>query len=114
MIQSTGTKHISNIYAPIVFLWFLILLTTGLINILNAPTILQAFNPLHLINFLFTSTSGSSSPRLSSLSGILLSITGVEALFADLAHYNRHAIQYTFTCFVYPALVLAYIGQGAI
>jgi KUP system potassium uptake protein len=109
MIQSTGTKRISNIYAPIVFIWFLVLLTTGLINIVNTPTILQSFNPIHVIHFLFDS----SSPGLSSLSGILLSITGVEALFADLAHYNRHAIQYTFTCFVYPALVVAYLGQGA-
>src|SRR5579859_6293003 len=47
------------------------------------------------------------------LGGILLAVTGVEALFADLGHYNRHAIQYTFTLVVYPSLVIAYLGQAA-
>ena len=47
------------------------------------------------------------------LGGILLAVTGVEALFADLGHYNRQSIQWTFTLVVYPSLVIAYLGQAA-
>lgn len=47
------------------------------------------------------------------LGGILLAVTGVEALFADLGHYNRQSIQWTFTLVVYPSLIIAYLGQAA-
>jgi KUP system potassium uptake protein len=47
------------------------------------------------------------------LGGILLAVTGVEALFADLGHYNRQSIQWAFTLVVYPSLVIAYLGQAA-
>jgi KUP system potassium uptake protein len=50
---------------------------------------------------------------LNVLGGVLLAITGVEALFADLGHYNRKSIQWTFTLVVYPSLVIAYLGQAA-
>jgi KUP system potassium uptake protein len=89
-------------------LWFLALSITGIINIAtNDPTIFRAYNPAEAIQYLIRTKD------ISVLGGILLAITGVEALFADLGHYNRQAIQWTFTFVTYPSLVLAYLGQAA-
>jgi KUP system potassium uptake protein len=96
------------VFAPIVGLWFATLFITGVINIVtNDPGIFRAYNPGEAIDYLIRTKD------LSVLGGILLAITGVEALFADLGHYNRQAIQWAFTIIVYPSLVLAYLGQAA-
>jgi KUP system potassium uptake protein len=96
------------LFAPFVGLWFLALLVTGAINISNNdPGIFRAYNPGYAINYLVRTQD------LRVLGGILLAVTGVEALFADLGHYNRQAIQWTFTLVVYPSLVIAYLGQAA-
>ena len=88
-------------------LWFIVLLTIGAINIARHDTaIFRAFNPTYA--FAFLRLNGGSV-----LSGVLLSVTGVEALFADLGHYNRPAIQWTLTIIVYPSLVISYLGQAA-
>jgi len=85
----------------------MVLFVTGIINIIQYhPTIFRVYNPLYALSFV-------SSNGLSKLSGVLLSITGVEALFADLGHYNRQSIQWTMTLFVYPVLVVTYLGQAA-
>jgi KUP system potassium uptake protein len=73
----------------------------------NDPGIFRAYNPAEAIKFL-TRTGD-----YAILGGILLAITGVEALFADLGHYNRQSIQWTFALVVYPSLVIAYLGQAA-
>lgn len=98
----------SILFAPIVGLWFLSLLLTGAINIANNdPGIFRAYNPGYAIDYLVRTQD------LKILGGILLAVTGVEALFADLGHYNRQSIQWTFTLVVYPSLVIAYLGQAA-
>lgn len=108
MVQQFGTKYISLIFAPITALWFLALLITGVLNIaVNDPGIFRAYNPAYAINYLVRTQD------LNVLGGILLAITGVEALFADLGHYNRQSIQWAFTLVVYPSLVIAYLGQAA-
>jgi KUP system potassium uptake protein len=91
----------------LIALWLTALLITGIINIIQYdPTIFRAYNPGYAVLFVY-------SHGLSKLSGVLLAITGVEALFADLGHYNRQSIQWTMTLFIYPALVLTYLGQAA-
>ena len=90
-----------------VALWFIALLIIGAINIArHNPAIFRACNPAYAFSFLRSKGD-------SVLSGVLLSITGVEALFADLGHYNRPAIQWTLTIIVYPSLVVTYLGQAA-
>jgi len=107
-VQQFGTKYISLAFAPVVGLWFLSLLITGAINIaLNDPGIFRVYNPGYAIDYLIRTQD------LNVLGGILLAVTGVEALFADLGHYNRQSIQWTFTVVVYPSLVVAYLGQAA-
>lgn len=96
------------LFAPIVGLWFAALFITGIINIhTNDSGIFRAYNPVYAINYLVRIQD------LNVLGGVLLAITGVEALFADLGHYNRQSIQWTFTLVTYPSLVIAYLGQAA-
>jgi KUP system potassium uptake protein len=108
LFQRSGTKYISLLFAPIVSLWFAALFITGCINIAtNDPGIFRAYNPAEAINYLVRTQD------LDILGGVLLAITGVEALFADLGHYNRQSIQWAFSLIVYPSLILAYLGQAA-
>lgn len=108
MVQRLGTKFISLLFAPIVGLWFAALFITGIINIINNdPGIFRAYNPAEAIHYLVRTQD------LNVLGGVVLAVTGVEALFADLGHYNRQSIQWTFTLVVYPSLILAYLGQAA-
>jgi KUP system potassium uptake protein len=84
------------------------LFITGVLNIHNNdPAIFRVYNPAYAIKYLVRIQD------LNVLGGVLLAITGVEALFADLGHYNRKSIQWTFTLVVYPSLVIAYLGQAA-
>ncbi|CAG8519132.1 9318_t:CDS:2 [Diversispora eburnea] len=94
---------------PISCLWFISLASIGIWNISHNPSILKAFNPYYAFEYFIR--NGSSSYHV--LGGVLLAITGVEALFADLGHFNRISIQISFTLFAFPSLTLAYLGQGA-
>ncbi|CAG8566641.1 16357_t:CDS:10 [Dentiscutata erythropus] len=109
MVQQFGTAKVGSLFAPIVALWFIALSCIGIWNITYYPRIFEAFNPYHAINY-FIRNQGSG---FTDLGGVLLAITGVEALFADLGHFNRRAIQISFPCFVYLPLVLVYSGQAA-
>jgi len=94
-------------FSPVVALWFLVLLVTGIINIIRFnPRIFFSINPYYAIEFLL-------SKGLSVLGGVLLAVTGVEALFADLGHYNRQSIQWALAVLVCPSLMVAYLGQAA-
>ncbi|CAG8525826.1 5970_t:CDS:10 [Acaulospora morrowiae] len=107
--QSFGTGRVGGFFAPLIFLWFLSLAIIGVWNITKYPAVLKALNPYHAINY-FSRNGG---PSFEVLGGVLLAITGVEALYADLGHFNRTSIQISFPFLVYPSLLLAYMGQGA-
>ncbi|RHZ88653.1 hypothetical protein Glove_21g63 [Diversispora epigaea] len=103
------TNRLAIFFAPIVSLWFISLATIGIWNISQYPSILKAFNPYYAFEYFIR--NGSSSFHV--LGGVLLAITGVEALYADLGHFNRISIQISFALFAFPSLSLAYLGQGA-
>ena len=109
MVQRFGTNKVGFLFAPIVFLWLVAIASIGIWNITSYPQIMKAFSPYYLFNY-FIINKG---VGFVSLGGVLLAITGVEALYADLGHFNRISIQLSFPCIVYPALILAYLGQGA-
>jgi KUP system potassium uptake protein len=91
----------------VIALWLLALLGTGIVNIATYdPTVFRAYNPGYAISFVYSN-------GIAAISGVLLAVTGVEALFADLGHYNRQSIQWTLTLFIYPVLVVTYLGQAA-
>ncbi|RHZ75725.1 hypothetical protein Glove_212g226 [Diversispora epigaea] len=102
-------RRLAILFAPIVSLWFISIATIGIWNISHHPSILKAINPYYAFEYFIR--NGSSSYHV--LGGVLLSLTGVEAMFADLGHFNRISIQICFTFFVFPSISLAYLGQGA-
>lgn len=109
-MQHYGTDRVGLLFAPIVLLWFLMIGGIGIFNIWkHDERVLRAFSPVYVYRYF----KRSGKDGWTSLGGILLSITGTEALFADLAHFPVLAIQIAFTVVVFPCLLLAYSGQAA-
>ncbi|CAN6194197.1 unnamed protein product [Urochloa humidicola] len=109
-LQHYGTHRVGFIFAPIVITWLLCISMIGVYNIIHwEPTVYRALSPYYMYKFLKKTQRGG----WMSLGGILLCVTGSEAMFADLGHFNQLSIQLAFTCMVYPALILAYMGQAA-
>ncbi|XP_057810966.1 potassium transporter 6-like [Salvia miltiorrhiza] len=109
-LQHYGTHRVGFLFAPVVVTWLLCISSIGLYNIFYwNPHVYQALSPYYIYVFLKkTQREG-----WMSLGGILLCITGSEAMFADLGHFSQLSIKIAFTSFVYPSLVLAYMGQAA-
>ncbi|PLW29251.1 hypothetical protein PCANC_15749 [Puccinia coronata f. sp. avenae] len=105
--QRFGTHKLALSFAPIVSIWLMLISGIGLYNITLHPAVFRALDPSRAVMYFVRTKS------ISPLSGILLSITGVEALFANLGQFSKGAIRLSFTSVVYPALILAYLGQGA-
>ncbi|MFS8013191.1 putative potassium transporter [Helianthus anomalus] len=109
-LQHYGTHRVGFFFAPIVLLWLICISALGLYNIIYwNPHVYQALSPYYMLKF-FKKTK---KQGWMSLGGILLCITGSEAMFADLGHFSYAAIQIAFTFLVYPALILGYMGQAA-
>ena len=108
--QRKGTASIGALFGPIMMIWFVTLGILGLINIIAVPDILRALNPAHGFAFLL------SDPLLGffSLGGVVLALTGAEALYADMGHFGRNPIRFAWFGLVMPSLVLNYFGQGAL
>ncbi|KAA8533986.1 hypothetical protein F0562_031503 [Nyssa sinensis] len=109
-LQHYGTHRVGFFFAPVVLTWLICISALGVYNIFHwNPHVYEALSPYYMFKFLKkTRKSG-----WMSLGGILLCITGSEAMFADLGHFSYAAIQIAFTFLVYPALILAYMGQAA-
>ncbi len=107
--QHYGTGKISFIFGPIILLWFITIGTLGAIAIFHNPSVLQAINPYYAVDFFFQ--GGWHTYLL--LGGIFLTITGAEAMYADLGHFGRNPIRMGWFFVALPALLLNYFGQGA-
>ncbi|KII86101.1 hypothetical protein PLICRDRAFT_44566 [Plicaturopsis crispa FD-325 SS-3] len=105
--QRFGTAKLAVLFAPIALIWFVLLFATGIYNITFYPGIFRAFDPSRAI-MLFVRTG-----NYDLLAGVLLALTGCEAVFANLGQFNALSIRISFTGVVYPSLCLAYLGQGA-
>jgi KUP system potassium uptake protein len=108
--QYKGTTGIGNWFGPIMILWFVALSAMGIINIIKAPVILAALNPIHAINFLFVHGW----LAFVALGAVVLAFTGAEALYADMGHFGRKPIRLAWFGIVFPALMLNYLGQGGL
>ncbi|MEQ1650354.1 MAG: KUP/HAK/KT family potassium transporter, partial [Hyphomicrobiaceae bacterium] len=109
-IQSRGTARIAAWFGPIIVVWFVVLAIGGLSNISQRPDVLLAINPFH--GFHFATTHGLAG--LVAIGAVFLAVTGAEALYADLGHFGRGPIRAAWMLLVFPALVLNYLGQGAL
>jgi KUP system potassium uptake protein len=108
-VQRFGTAGVAAFFGPITAFWFLIMAIGGLMHIRDDLSILVAINPAHGLSFLVShGTAG-----LLALGAVFLSVTGAEALYADLGHFGRSPIRTAWLGLVLPALALNYLGQGA-
>lgn len=108
-IQARGTELVGVLFGPVMVLYFLVLATLGLINIAKMPTILMALNPWYAIDFFILDGQ----KAFLALGSVVLAVTGAEALYADMGHFGKRPIRYSWVLFVLPALMLNYMGQGA-
>ena len=108
-VQRFGTGRVATVFGPITALWFLAIGISGLIHIADAPAILGALNPVHIVSFL----AHSPGVAFVTVGAIFLAVTGAEALYADLGHFGRRPIVLAWLSIVFPCLLLNYFGQGA-
>ncbi|MGB6177120.1 MAG: potassium transporter Kup [Methylocella sp.] len=108
--QRRGTARVAAFFGPVMAVFFLAIGFLGAAHIGDAPRILQAFNPVHGLRFLF----GHGMLGFVVLGSVFLAVTGAEALYADMGHFGRAPIQTAWMVFVLPALTLNYLGQGAL
>ncbi|TYG52499.1 hypothetical protein ES288_D09G032900v1 [Gossypium darwinii] len=109
-LQHYGTNRVGFLFAPVVITWLLCISAIGIYNICEwNPHVYQALSPYYMYKFL----KKTQKKGWMSLGGILLCITGSEAMFADLGHFSQLSIKVAFTFVVYPSLILAYMGQAA-
>ncbi len=108
-VQRRGTASVARLFGPICVVWFLALAGLGLWHITDEPAVLRAFNPLWGLDFLLDHPG----VAFVVLGAVFLAVTGGEALYADLGHFGRRPIMLAWFGLVLPALVLNYLGQGA-
>jgi KUP system potassium uptake protein len=109
-IQKKGTGKVGKLFGPVMIIWFIVLILLGLPEIIKYPQVLQAINPISAFRFIYQHTWYT----FFVLSSIALCITGCEALYADMGHFNRRSITWAWAGLVYPALIINYFGQGAL
>ncbi|KAJ7544285.1 hypothetical protein O6H91_09G072700 [Diphasiastrum complanatum] len=110
MFQRFGTKRVSFLFSPIMAAWLITTPIVGAYNIAKYyPHIFKSFSPHYII--LFFSKNGKKGWKM--LGGTVLCITGAEAMFADMGHFNRPSIQVAFSTMVYPSVLITYAGQTA-
>jgi KUP system potassium uptake protein len=108
--QARGTAKMAAFFGPIMLLWFIVIAVVGLWHIEQNLVVLFAFNPLHGVRFLLNHGL----VGLVTLGAVFLVVTGSEALYADLGHFGRRPIRTAWLCVALPALIINYLGQGAL
>ena len=111
LVQRKGTMFIGNIFGPVMLFWFLAIGVLGLRGIIGAPSILGALSPHHALIYLAQSPPGIG---FAVLGAAFLTLTGAEAMYADMGHFGPLPIRLGWFGVVFPALVLNYLGQGAL
>jgi KUP system potassium uptake protein len=110
VIQRSGTGSIGKLFGPVTLLWFAALAILGALSIVQNPVVLNALNPMYAINFALEHPTG----MFFLLSAVFLSLTGGEALYADMGHFGAKPVRLAWYGLVCPALLINYFGQGAL
>jgi KUP system potassium uptake protein len=109
LFQRRGTHAVARLFGPVMILWFVTIGAFGVTGIAEHPEILRALSPTYALGFL----AGHLDIAFFALAAIVLSVTGAEALYADMGHFGRRSITRAWLLLVLPACVLSYFGQGA-
>jgi KUP system potassium uptake protein len=109
-IQARGTAKVGQWFGPIMLTYFATLAALGLLHLVKMPTIIfDVLNPLNALNFFYIDGFRA----FVAMGTVVLAVTGAEALYADMGHFGRRPIMFSWLWFVLPALMLNYMGQGA-
>ena len=110
MIQRSGTSKIGLFFGPVMLVYFAVIATLGLLSVVQSPDILWALSPHYAVEFFYLDPLRA----FLALGSVVLAVTGAEALYADMGHFGRNPIRVSWLFFVLPALILNYMGQGAL
>jgi KUP system potassium uptake protein len=110
MLQRLGTATVGRVFGPVMLIWFAVMSACGISGISTHPEILKALSPSYALGFFFNHFT----TAFFSLAAVVLAVTGAEALYADMGHFGRSPIRRAWLFIVFPALVLSYMGQGAL
>jgi KUP system potassium uptake protein len=108
--QKRGTTRVGGIFGPLMLIWFLAIAALGAAELVRSPQVLAALNPWYAVQ-LFVSHGRQA---FLALGAVVLTVTGAEALYADMGHFGRRPIRVAWFAVVFPALLLNYFGQGAL
>ena len=109
VVQRWGTDAVGKAFGPVMGLWFVVLAALGIPHIIKNPEILKALSPTYALAFVVEHPV----TAFISMGAVVLTITGAEALYADMGHFGAGAIRKSWWAVVFPALALNYFGQGA-
>jgi KUP system potassium uptake protein len=110
LVQRRGTAAVGRVFGPVMIVWFTAIGAFGIVGIAGHPEILKALSPTYALGFM----AGHFGIAFFALAAVVLAVTGAEALYADMGHFGRRAITRGWLFLVFPALVLSYLGQGAL
>jgi KUP system potassium uptake protein len=109
-IQATGTAKVGALFGPVMIVYFVTIAVLGVIHIVDDPWIIvETINPANAVRFFLSDKLHA----FLALGSVVLAVTGAEALYADMGHFGRKPIGISWLFFVVPALMLNYMGQGA-
>ena len=110
MIQRSGTARVGAFFGPIMLAYFAVISTLGCISFVQTPEVLWALSPHYALQFFALDPLAA----FLALGSVVLAVTGAEALYADMGHFGRRPIRVSWLFFVLPALMMNYMGQGAL
>jgi KUP system potassium uptake protein len=110
LIQSRGTDAVGRLFGPVMVFYFIVIAVLGVMQIAQNPAVIYGLNPIWAFRFI------AANPPLAflALGSVVLCVTGAEALYADMGHFGRRPITLAWLWMVFPALILNYLGQGAL
>jgi KUP system potassium uptake protein len=109
-VQKSGTARIGQVFGPIMLVYFSVIAVLGILSIVQTPHVLWALSPHYAVEFFLIDPERA----FLALGSVVLAVTGAEALYADMGHFGRKPIGLSWLFFVLPALILNYMGQGAL
>jgi KUP system potassium uptake protein len=110
VLQRLGTAAVGRLFGPVMAVWFTVIAAWGIKGVAGNPSILKALSPTYAGSFLF----GHFGTAFYAMAAVVLSVTGAEALYADMGHFGRWPITRAWIFIVFPACILNYMGQGAL